>query len=228
MNSERIFASVNLRVPVVADLVEELVDDDEVVADGLLLELVEVVLEDGDDAVEEREQRHGVGVGLGERQEVQIVVLDVRVRDAQVGVLDDRPLLALALRLLHLGGERLDVGGEVSPRQSRDSKTLKLLSRMYSALHTAGLVMATSSAGCPKKPRGREAREGGRALALGSHSRRSKRSRERRTCAAVAARVTNAGDWGRSSQHARRSPPSGKSSRELRRDSSHSSPLAMS
>lgn len=68
-----------LRVAEVHHLVEELVDDDEVVADGFLLEGLEVLGEDGDEAVEEEEEGGRVGVALCEGEEVEVGVADVEV-----------------------------------------------------------------------------------------------------------------------------------------------------
>ena len=68
-----------LRVAKVHHLVEQLVDDDEVVADRLLLELLEVLGEDLDDLVQEEEDLGGVCVALGQGEEVEVVVADVEV-----------------------------------------------------------------------------------------------------------------------------------------------------
>mmetsp|Transcript_57148 Transcript_57148/g.135715 ORF Transcript_57148/g.135715 Transcript_57148/m.135715 type:complete len:257 (+) Transcript_57148:592-1362(+) len=74
----------DLRIPPVHHLVQQLVDHDKVVSDGLLLEFPEVVLEDRDDVVQEQKQRRRVRISLSARHEVQVVVLDVAVRDALV------------------------------------------------------------------------------------------------------------------------------------------------
>ena len=66
-----------LRVAKVHHLVEQLVYDDEVVADGFLLEDLEVLGEDLDDLVQEQEDLGGVGVALREGEEVEVVVADV-------------------------------------------------------------------------------------------------------------------------------------------------------
>lgn len=68
-----------LRVAKVHHLIKELVDDDEVVADRLLLEDLEVLGEDLDQLVEEEEDLGGVGVALGEGEDVEVVVADVEV-----------------------------------------------------------------------------------------------------------------------------------------------------
>ncbi len=68
-----------LRVAEIHHLVEELVDDDEVVADGFLLEGFEVFGEDGDEAVEEEEEGGRVGVAFCEGEEVEVGVADVEV-----------------------------------------------------------------------------------------------------------------------------------------------------
>ena len=62
----------SLRVTEIHHFVEELVDDDEVVADGFFLEGFEVFGEDGDEAVEEEEDGGGVGVAFGEGEEVEV------------------------------------------------------------------------------------------------------------------------------------------------------------
>ena len=74
-----------LRVAVVHHLVEKFVDDDKVVPDGLLLERFEVLGEHLDDFVQEEQDLGGVGVALGQGEEVQVVVADVEVVDALVG-----------------------------------------------------------------------------------------------------------------------------------------------
>ncbi|KAL8984656.1 MAG: hypothetical protein Q9177_004639, partial [Variospora cf. flavescens] len=68
-----------LRVAKVHHLVEELIDDDEVVADGFLLERLEVFGEDGDEAVEEEEEGGWVGVAFRQGEEVEVRVSDVEV-----------------------------------------------------------------------------------------------------------------------------------------------------
>ena len=68
-----------LRVAEIHHLIEELVDDDEVVADGLLFEGFEVLGEDFDDFVKEEEDLGGVGVALCEGEDVEVVVADVEV-----------------------------------------------------------------------------------------------------------------------------------------------------
>lgn len=68
-----------LRVTEIHHLVEELVDDDEVVADGFFLEGLEVLGEDGDEAVQEEEEGGGVGVSFCEGEEVEVGVADVEV-----------------------------------------------------------------------------------------------------------------------------------------------------
>jgi hypothetical protein len=68
-----------LRVAKVHHLVEQLVDDDEIVADRLLLELLEVLGEDLDDLVQEEQDLGGVCVALRQGEEVEIVVADVEV-----------------------------------------------------------------------------------------------------------------------------------------------------
>ena len=73
------FGLGGLRVAEIHHFVEQLVDDDEIVADGFFLEVLEVVGEDGDEAVEEEEDRRGVGVEFGEGEQVEVGVSDVEV-----------------------------------------------------------------------------------------------------------------------------------------------------
>lgn len=68
-----------LRVAEIHHLVEELVDDDEIVADGFLLQCLEVFSEDGDEAVEEKEERGRVGVALRQGEEVEVRVANIEV-----------------------------------------------------------------------------------------------------------------------------------------------------
>lgn len=68
-----------LGVAKVHHLIEELVDDDEVIADGLFLEGLEVLGEDLDDLVEEEEDLGGICVAFCEGEEVEVVVSDVEV-----------------------------------------------------------------------------------------------------------------------------------------------------
>lgn len=68
-----------LGIPEIHHLVQKLVDDDEVVAYALLLQLLEVLGEDLDDLVQEEEDLGGVGVALREGEEVEVVVPDVEV-----------------------------------------------------------------------------------------------------------------------------------------------------
>lgn len=68
-----------LRVAEIHHLVEELVDDDEIVADGFLLQCLEVFSEDGDEAVEEKKERGRVGVALRQGEEVEVRVANIEV-----------------------------------------------------------------------------------------------------------------------------------------------------
>lgn len=68
-----------LGIAKVHHFVEKLVDDDKVVANRLFLEGFEVLGEDLDDLVEEEEDFGGIGVALGEGEEVEVVVADVEV-----------------------------------------------------------------------------------------------------------------------------------------------------
>ena len=99
-----------LRVPVVHDLVQELVDDHEVVSNGLLLELFEVVREDVHESVEECHERHRVGVRARQGQEVEVAVLYVHEGRLDVCVVDYRLEVRLGLGVVHDGDEPLHHG----------------------------------------------------------------------------------------------------------------------
>ena len=79
-----------LRVAIVHHLVEQLIHNDEVVADGLLLHVLEVALEHVDERVQEGEDHDSVVILLGDGDEVEVVVL-VEVEEVVVLVLDQRP-----------------------------------------------------------------------------------------------------------------------------------------
>lgn len=72
-------ALCSLRISEIHHLVEELVDDYEVVADGFFFELFEVLGEDFDDFVKKQKDFGGVGVAFCEGEEVEVVVPDVEV-----------------------------------------------------------------------------------------------------------------------------------------------------
>jgi len=72
-----------LGIPKVHHLVQKLVDDDEVVANRLLLERLEVLGEDFDNLVEEEEDLGCVGVSFCECEEVEVVVSDVEVLEGE-------------------------------------------------------------------------------------------------------------------------------------------------
>lgn len=79
---------VGLRVLGVAkvdDLVEQLVDEDKVVLDGLLVELAEVAAAELDQAVEELEDEGGIGVALCDGDQVDVLVLDMAEGGAAQG-----------------------------------------------------------------------------------------------------------------------------------------------
>jgi hypothetical protein len=88
-----------LRVAKVHDLVQQLVDQHEVVADGLLLQRLEVALHDLHQPLQEHKHGGHVGVALGGRQDVDVVVLQVHVVDAALG---EDGLQIRGVRLLHL------------------------------------------------------------------------------------------------------------------------------
>jgi hypothetical protein len=64
-----------LRVPKVHHLIEELEDDDEIVADGLLLQLLEVLGQHFDKLVQKDKNGGGIGVSPSERQHCRQVSL---------------------------------------------------------------------------------------------------------------------------------------------------------
>jgi len=68
-----------LRVAEIHHLIQQFVDDDEVVADGFLLEFFEVFGKYLDDLVEEEEDLGGICVSFCEGKEVEVVVSYVEV-----------------------------------------------------------------------------------------------------------------------------------------------------
>jgi hypothetical protein len=68
-----------LRVAKVHHLVQQLIDDDKVVAYALLLQHLEVLGEDLDDLVQEEQDFGGIRVALGKREDIEIVVPDIEV-----------------------------------------------------------------------------------------------------------------------------------------------------
>lgn len=73
-----------LRIAKVHHFVEQFVDDDKVVADGLLLECLEVLGEDLDNLVQEEDDFGGIGIALGEGEEVEVIVANVEILQAVV------------------------------------------------------------------------------------------------------------------------------------------------
>ena len=69
----------SLWVAEVHHLIKELINDNEVVADRLLLESLEVLCEDLDDLVEEEEDLGGVRVAFRKGEDVEVVMADVEV-----------------------------------------------------------------------------------------------------------------------------------------------------
>ena len=78
-------------VAVVHHLVEQLVDDDEVVPDGLLLDILEVALEHLHQLMQEGEDHDGIVIFLGDSDQVEIIVL-VEVEEVVIPVLDEWPV----------------------------------------------------------------------------------------------------------------------------------------
>lgn len=66
-----------LRVAEVDDLVEKFVDEDEVVLDGLLVELAKVSATQLDQTVQEFEDERSIGIALGDGHQVDVLVLDM-------------------------------------------------------------------------------------------------------------------------------------------------------
>ena len=71
------FAFRGLRVTEIHQLVHQLENDDEIVADALLLDLFKVLAHHEHEFVEEGEDHGGVGVGARHADDVQILVLNV-------------------------------------------------------------------------------------------------------------------------------------------------------
>ena len=69
-----------LRIAEVHDFIKQLIDEDEVVANRFLFKLLEVLTEDGDQFVQEREYEGGVGVRLCHRQQDEVIVFDENER----------------------------------------------------------------------------------------------------------------------------------------------------
>jgi hypothetical protein len=68
-----------LRVAKVHHLIQKLVNDDEVVADGLFLKCLEIFGKDLDDLMEEEEDLGGISVAFCEGEEVKVIMADVKV-----------------------------------------------------------------------------------------------------------------------------------------------------
>jgi hypothetical protein len=80
-----------LRVSIVHHLVEKLIDDDEVVPDGLFLDIFEVAFEDIDESMEEGEDKDGIIILFGDGDKVEVVVF-VEVEEVVVLVLYEGPI----------------------------------------------------------------------------------------------------------------------------------------
>jgi hypothetical protein len=68
-----------LRVAKVHHLIQQLIYNDEVVADGFFLKRLEVFGEDLDDLVEEEEDLGGIGVAFRECEEVEVIMADIKI-----------------------------------------------------------------------------------------------------------------------------------------------------
>mmetsp|Transcript_12720 Transcript_12720/g.39527 ORF Transcript_12720/g.39527 Transcript_12720/m.39527 type:complete len:393 (+) Transcript_12720:1683-2861(+) len=143
-----------LRVAEVHHFVQQLVHDDEVVAQYLLVQLVEVLLEDAAQPVQEEQDRRRVYIGGGARHHVQVVVLHVRVRDTVVE--EHRPQLRFRLCLV----------------QPRD-ELVRTAQR-----HVAAVVTAQQHA--PLCVQEEEGTDGTAARGLGRRGRRGRRRRGRK------------------------------------------------
>ena len=64
--------------------VEEFVYDDEVVSDGFLVEGCEIVLKEGCELVEVSEDQCHIGVFACDAAEIEVVVLDRKVKDGDM------------------------------------------------------------------------------------------------------------------------------------------------
>ena len=73
-----------LWVAKVHDFIKQLVDEDEIVANWLLLELLEVFAENGHQFMQEGKDEGGIGVGFGHREQDKIVVFDENERHLAV------------------------------------------------------------------------------------------------------------------------------------------------
>mmetsp|Transcript_27984 Transcript_27984/g.46928 ORF Transcript_27984/g.46928 Transcript_27984/m.46928 type:complete len:204 (+) Transcript_27984:834-1445(+) len=104
----------DLGVSKVHHLVQKLVDDDKVVPDALLLNLLKILLEHVDGLVQEHQDHGGVGVSVGDSQEIDVVGLDVDVGDTVL--LGDG--LHVEFLLLH------DAGDESLGAPERDVSTV--------------------------------------------------------------------------------------------------------
>lgn len=78
-------AVCGLGVAEVHELIQQLVDDDEVVADALLLQLLEIFRKHLHHLIEEGEHQRHTRVLLGGGDQIQVVMLDPHKADAPVG-----------------------------------------------------------------------------------------------------------------------------------------------
>ena len=79
----------HLGIAEVHDLVQQLVCNDEVVAQRLLLHFAEIVLEHVQQAVQEEQHRRRVDIGAAHRQKVQVRVLRSGMDDQSLGLHGD-------------------------------------------------------------------------------------------------------------------------------------------
>lgn len=79
-----------MRIAIVHHFIEELINNDEVITDGLFLDVLEVAFEDIDEGMEECEDHDCIVIFLGDGDQVEIVML-VEVEDVVVLVLDEGP-----------------------------------------------------------------------------------------------------------------------------------------
>lgn len=66
-----------MRVPKVEDLIQQLVDQHKVVFDSLLVEFAKISLPQAYQAVQELEDEGGIGIALGDGDQIYIFVLDM-------------------------------------------------------------------------------------------------------------------------------------------------------
>jgi len=77
-----------LRVPIVHHLIKKFIDDDEVVPDGLLLDIFEVAFKDIDEGVEKGEDEDGVVIFLWDGNKIEIIVF-MEIKQIVIFIFDE-------------------------------------------------------------------------------------------------------------------------------------------